>query len=122
MLFAGIGAEGQQRLAEAHVLLVGCGALGCVLADAMARAGVGRIRIVDRGFVELSNLQRQILFDEQDVSDHLPKVIAAERRLRRVNSQISIEPIVADVDHSNILEFADGVSLILEGTDNFESR
>lgn len=122
MLFAGIGAEGQQRLAEAHVLLVGCGALGCVLADAMARAGVGRIRIVDRDFVELSNLQRQILFDEQDVTDHLPKVIAAERRLRRVNSQISIEPIVADVDHSNILEFADGVSLILDGTDNFEIR
>ncbi len=122
MLFAGIGADGQKRLAEARVLLVGCGALGCVLADAMVRAGVGHVRIVDRDFVELSNLQRQILFDEQDVADHLPKVIAAERRLRRVNSQITIEPIVADVDHTNIATLASGVSLILDGTDNFEIR
>jgi len=122
MLFAGIGEDGQQRLSEARVLLVGCGALGCVLADAMVRAGVGHVRIVDRDFVELSNLQRQILFDEQDVADHLPKVIAAERRLRRVNSEITIEPIVADVDHTNIAELASRVSLILDGTDNFEIR
>jgi len=122
MLFTGVGRDGQQRLADSHVLLIGCGALGCVLADTLVRAGVGRIRIVDRDFVELSNLQRQILFDEQDVADHLPKVIAAERRLRRVNSEITIEPIVADVDWSNIGEFADGVSLILDGTDNFEIR
>jgi len=122
MLFAGVGRDGQQRLADSHVLLIGCGALGCVLADTLVRAGVGRIRIVDRDFVELSNLQRQILFDEQDVQEHLPKVIAAERRLRRVNSEISIEPVVADVDWSNIAEFADGVSLILDGTDNFEIR
>jgi adenylyltransferase/sulfurtransferase len=88
----------------------------------MVRAGVGRVRIVDRDFVELSNLQRQILFDEQDVADHLPKVIAAERRLRRVNSEITIEPIVADVDHTNIRDLASGVSLILDGTDNFEIR
>lgn len=122
MLFAGIGRDGQQRLADSRILLVGCGALGCVLADTMVRAGVGHIRIVDRDFVELSNLQRQILFDEQDVADHLPKVIAAERRLQRVNSEIIIEPIVADVDWSNISEFAGGVSLILDGTDNFEIR
>jgi len=122
ILFTGVGREGQQRLADSHVLLVGCGALGCVLADALVRAGVGRVRIVDRDFVELSNLQRQILFDEQDVADHLPKVIAAERRLRRVNSEIEIEAIVADVDWSNIGQFADGVSLILDGTDNFEIR
>ena len=122
ILFTGVGRDGQQRLADSHVLLVGCGALGCVLADTLVRAGAGRLRIVDRDFVELSNLQRQILFDEQDVADHLPKVIAAERRLRRVNSEITIEPIVADVDWSNILEFADGVSLILDGTDNFEIR
>jgi len=122
MLFSGVGREGQQRLADSHVLLVGCGALGCVLADTLVRAGVGQIRIVDRDFVELSNLQRQILFDEQDVQDHLPKVIAAERRLRRVNSEITIEPIVADVEWSNIGEFANGVSLILDGTDNFEIR
>jgi len=122
MLFAGIGVEGQQRLTNSHVLLIGCGALGCVLADSFVRAGVGRLRIVDRDFVELSNLQRQILFDEQDVTDHLPKVIAAERRLRRVNSEVTIETIVADVDWSNIEEFSSGVSLILDGTDNFEIR
>jgi molybdopterin-synthase adenylyltransferase len=122
MLFAGIGRDGQQRLADSRVLLVGCGALGCVLADTMVRAGVGYVRIVDRDFVELSNLQRQILFDEQDVADHLPKVIAAERRLRRINSEVTIESIIADVDWSNISEFADGISLILDGTDNFEVR
>lgn len=122
MLFAGVGLDGQQRLAGSHVLLVGCGALGCVVADTLVRAGVGRIRIVDRDFVELSNLQRQILFDEQDVAEHLPKVIAAERRLRCVNSEIAIEPIVADVDWSNIGQFTEGVSLILDGTDNFEIR
>ncbi len=122
MLFAGIGKEGQQKLADSRILLVGCGALGCVLADAMVRAGVGHVRIVDRDFVELSNLQRQVLFDEQDVADHLPKVIAAARRLRRVNSEVTIEPIVADVDYGNIAELADGASLILDGTDNFEIR
>ena len=122
MLFAGIGKEGQQKLGDSRILLVGCGALGCVLADAMIRAGVGHVRIVDRDFVELSNLQRLVLFDEQDVADHLPKVIAAARRLRRVNSEVTIEPIVADVDYANIAELADGVSLILDGTDNFEIR
>lgn len=122
MLVSGIGAEGQQKIGESRILLVGCGALGCVLADSMVRAGVGHVRIVDRDFVEMSNLQRQILFDEQDVADHLPKVIAAHRRLSRVNSEITIEPIVADVDHSNIADLASGVSLILDGTDNFEIR
>lgn len=122
MLFTGIGAEGQKRLGESRVLVVGCGALGCVVADAMVRAGVGYVRIVDRDFVELSNLQRQILFDEQDVEDHLPKSIAASRRLRRVNTKITIEPWVGDVDCSNVRELAEGVSLILDGTDNFEAR
>ncbi|MFN9719537.1 MAG: ThiF family adenylyltransferase [Planctomycetota bacterium] len=122
ILFAGIQTDGQERLARSRVLLVGCGALGCVLADTMVRAGVGHVRIVDRDFVELSNLQRQVLFDEQDVADHLPKAIAAERRLRRVNSEIDIEPIVADVDFTNILGFTDGCDLILDGTDNFEIR
>lgn len=122
ILFAGIGPDGQQRLADSRVLLVGCGALGCVLADTMVRAGVGHLRIVDRDFVELSNLQRQILFDEHDVADHLPKSIAAERRLRRVNSEVVIEPVVADADYSNIAQLADGVSLMLDGTDNFEIR
>lgn len=122
MLFAGVGRDGQQRLADSRVLLIGCGALGCVLADSLVRVGVGLVRIVDRDFVELSNLQRQILFDEQDVADHLPKVIAAERRLRNVNSQVSIEPVILDVDWSSIGELADGMSLILDGTDNFEIR
>ena len=122
MLFAGIGPTGQQRLADSRVLLVGCGALGCVVADSLVRAGLGLLRIVDRDFVELSNLQRQILFNEQDVADHLPKVIAAERRLRSVNSEVTIESIVTDVDWSNIEELSTGVSLILDGTDNFEIR
>lgn len=122
MLFPGIGRDGQIRLRESQVLLVGCGALGCVLADALVRAGVGRIRIVDRDFVELSNLQRQILFDEQDAANHLPKVIAAQNRLSRINSDVSIEPIVADVDYSCIRALASGATLILDGTDNFEIR
>ena len=122
MLFSGIGPAGQQRLRESSVLLVGCGALGCVVADALTRAGVGRIRIVDRDFVELSNLQRQILFDEQDVAEHLPKAIAAERRLKRINSEVLIEPIVADVDCRNLPRLAADMSLMLDGTDNFEVR
>ncbi|MFM7059267.1 MAG: ThiF family adenylyltransferase [Planctomycetota bacterium] len=122
MLFAGIGEAGQQRLRASSVLVVGCGALGCVLADSLTRAGVGRIRIIDRDFVELSNLQRQILFDEQDVHEHLPKAIAAQRRLERVNSEIVIEPIVADLDFSSIGRMCADVHLILDGTDNFETR
>lgn len=122
MLFSGIGQDGQQQLQQSKVLLVGCGALGCVLADSLTRAGVGHIRIVDRDFVELTNLQRQILFTEDDVQDHLPKAIAAANRLCRVNSSIVVEPIVADVDFTNILSFAAGMDLILDGTDNFEIR
>ena len=122
MLFAGIGPAGQERLQNSTVLLVGCGALGCVLSDAIVRAGVGHVRIVDRDFVELSNLQRQSLYTEEDVQRHLPKAIAAADRLRKVNSQVSIEPFVADVDFSNITEFARGTDLILDGTDNFEIR
>jgi len=122
MLFAGIGEAGQQRLQSSSVLLVGCGALGCVLADSLTRAGVGRIRIIDRDFVELSNLQRQILFDEQDVREHLPKAIAAQRRLQRVNSEIVIEPVVADLEFSSIGRLCADVNLILDGTDNFETR
>jgi molybdopterin-synthase adenylyltransferase len=122
MLFAGIGRDGQERIAASRVLLIGCGALGCVIADALTRAGTGHLRIVDRDFVEMTNLQRQILFDEQDVADHVPKAIAAHRRLQRVNSEIVIEPIVADADCRNIFEFVAGCHLILDGTDNFEIR
>lgn len=122
MLFAGIGEAGQQKLSESRVLICGCGALGTVLADAMVRSGVGLVRIVDRDFVELSNLQRQILFDERDVEQRLPKAIAAVEKLRRVNSQIAIEGLVEDVDYTNILSLMDGVDLVLDGTDNFEVR
>ena len=122
VLFGGVGAEGQKRLKDSRVLLVGCGALGCTLADAMTRAGVGRIRIVDRDFVELSNLQRQCLFTERDVTGHLPKSVSAANRLRAINSDIEIESIVADVDHTNIRSFSDEADLILDGTDNFEVR
>lgn len=122
ILFAGIGEAGQQRLLKSRVLLCGCGALGSVLADTLTRAGVGFLRIVDRDFVEFSNLQRQVLYDEADVTSGMPKAIAAAEKLRRINSAIEIEPIVADIDHTNILQYADGVDLILDGTDNFEIR
>ena len=122
VLFAGIGEEGQRRISRSRALLVGCGALGSVIADQMVRAGVGFVRLVDRDFVELSNLQRQVLYDEQDVADQLPKAVAAEQKLRRINSAIEIESVVTDVDHTNILELAEGVDVILDGTDNFEVR
>lgn len=122
ILFDGIGEQGQERLGQSRVLLVGCGALGCALADAMTRAGVGFLRIVDRDFVELSNLQRQCLFTEEDVESHLPKAVSAAERLMKVNSDVVIDPIVADVDFTNIRQFADSVDLILDGTDNFEVR
>lgn len=122
VLFAGIGDEGQRRIGESRVLLVGCGALGSVIADQLTRAGVGQLRIVDRDFVELSNLQRQVLYDEQDVADQLPKAIAAASKLRRINSRIEIEPVVADVDSGRILELMRGCNVVLDGTDNFEVR
>jgi adenylyltransferase/sulfurtransferase len=122
VLFAGLGEERQRRLLGSKVLLCGCGALGTVLAETLTRAGVGHLRIVDRDFVELSNLQRQVLYDEQDIADQIPKAVAAAAKLRRINSEITIEPIVADVDHTNILQLTDGVDLILDGADNFELR
>lgn len=122
MRFAPLGEAGQRRLLNSRVLLVGCGALGTVLAETLTRAGVGHLRIVDRDFVETTNLQRQVLFDEQDVDAQLPKSIAAAEKLRRINSDITIEPIVADVDCRNVRELASGVNLMLDGTDNFETR
>lgn len=122
VLFAGLGEEGQRRLMAARVLLCGCGALGSVLAEALVRAGVGHVRIVDRDFVETSNLQRQVLFTEQDVADRLPKAVAATNRLRAINSTITVEPVVADIDHANILPLCEEADLILDGTDNFEVR
>lgn len=121
-LFREIGEEGQRKICAGRVLICGCGALGSALADGLARAGVGFLRIVDRDFVELSNLQRQVLFDEQDIADQLPKAVAAARKLAIINSNVQIEPIVADIDHTNILKFTEGVDLIIDGMDNFETR
>lgn len=122
VLFQGIGLEGQQHLRSSRVLLCGCGALGTVLADILVRAGVGFIRIVDRDFVELSNLQRQVLFDERDVEQRLPKAVAAEAKLTAINSEVQIEPHVQDIAYDNIVALTEGVDLILDGTDNFEIR
>jgi len=122
MRYPPIGEAGQRRLAAARVLICGCGALGSVAADILARAGVGRLRIVDRDFLETSNLQRQVLFDEADVAAQLPKAVAAAQKLGRINSAISVEPVVADVTARNILDLCREVDLIIDGTDNFETR
>src|SRR5271168_562493 len=119
ILFAPLGEEGQKRLLESRAVIVGCGALGTVVAGLLARSGVGRLRIIDRDFVELSNLQRQTLFEEADARDALPKAVAAERRLRAANSGIEIEGVVADLTPENVAEWLDGFALILDGTDNF---
>lgn len=122
ILFAGIGEAGQQRLLDSSAVLVGCGALGTVCAGLLVRAGIGRLRIIDRDFVELSNLQRQSLFEESDTRDSLPKAVAAERRLRSINSDARIESFVRDLTPENAIELLSGFPLILDGTDNFESR
>jgi adenylyltransferase/sulfurtransferase len=120
--FPPLGEEGQRRLASARALICGCGALGSVIANTLVRAGVGAVRIVDRDFVELSNLARQALFDEADASAGLPKAVAAAEKLRRINSSVEIEPVVVDVNHANVERFCDGVDVILDGTDNFQTR
>lgn len=120
--FGGLGETGQAKLGESRVLLCGCGALGSVLAETLVRAGVGLLRIVDRDFVELTNLQRQVLFDEDDVAERLPKAIAAAEKLAKINSEVTVEPVVADVDYGNIRDLINGTGLILDGTDNFEVR
>jgi molybdopterin-synthase adenylyltransferase len=117
-----IAVPGQERLLAASVLVVGCGATGTVIANHLARAGVGRLRIVDRDFVEWNNLQRQLLFDESDVRAELPKATAAEKRLRAVNSEIAIEGLVSDVNAGNVEELIRDVDLVMDGTDNFETR
>jgi len=122
MRYAPIGEEGQRRLAASRALICGCGALGSVIANTLARSGVGYLRIVDRDFLELNNLQRQVLFDEADVAAGLPKAVAAAEKLRRINSNVTIEPVVTDVDHTNALELVDSIDVILDGTDNFETR
>jgi molybdopterin/thiamine biosynthesis adenylyltransferase len=122
VLFHGIGAEGQRKLAGARIAVVGCGATGSALASLLARAGVGTIRIIDRDYVEPSNLQRQTLFDEADAAESLPKAIAAARKIAAFNSQIVVEPQVADVTPANVETLLARMQLILDGTDNFETR
>jgi adenylyltransferase/sulfurtransferase len=122
MLFAGIGPEGQHRLLASRAAIVGCGAIGAAAANLLVRAGVGCIRIIDRDFVEPSNLQRQTLFDESDALNALPKAVAAERKLRSINSAVAVEGVVADLTPRNAEALLSGVDLFLDGTDNFETR
>lgn len=122
MRFYGVGEKGQVKLRDSKVTLAGCGALGTVLANALVRAGVGHVRIVDRDFIETHNLQRQILFDEADVAANLPKAEAAARKLRVINSAVTVEAVVADIDRTNIEELCRDADVILDGTDNFEVR
>jgi adenylyltransferase/sulfurtransferase len=122
ILFRGIGPGGQERIQAGQVVLVGCGATGSALASLLARAGVGRLRIIDRDYVEPSNLQRQVLFDEADAAESLPKAVAGARRIKAFNSEIVVEPEVADLVPSNIEQLLGGFPLILDGTDNFETR
>jgi len=122
VLFAGIGKAGQERLLASRPVIVGCGAIGAAAANLLVRAGVGHLRILDRDFVEPSNLQRQTLFDEADARDALPKAVAAERKLRSINSEIVVEGVVADLNPRNVEELLAGFDIILDGTDNFETR
>jgi adenylyltransferase/sulfurtransferase len=122
MLLTEIGREGQKLLDESCVAVIGLGALGSVSANLLARAGIGTLILIDRDFLEISNLQRQILYDEQDVRDNLPKAIAAQRKLREINSEINIEAEVADVSPSTIARLLKDADLVVDGTDNFETR
>jgi adenylyltransferase/sulfurtransferase len=120
--FAPLGVEGQRRLAAGRALVCGCGALGSVVAETLVRAGVGFVRIVDRDFLELNNLQRQVLYDEEDVANGLPKAIAAAAKLRRINSSVVVDPVVADVTHRNVADLGGDMDVIVDGTDNFATR
>lgn len=121
-IFPELGEDGQCKLLDATAVIVGCGATGTALANLLARAGIGRLRIIDRDFIELSNLQRQTLFDEADIAANLPKAEAATRKLRSVNSAIEIEAIVADVNPGNVLHYLKDATIVLDGTDNFSTR
>ncbi|HEX8494658.1 MAG TPA: ThiF family adenylyltransferase [Pyrinomonadaceae bacterium] len=122
ILFGGIGAEGQRRLLNSRALIIGCGALGTAQAEALARAGVGRLRIVDRDFVEASNLQRQTMFTEQDARERLPKAASCVSHLAQINSEIEAEAFVADVNHTNVERLIEDCDVVLDGTDNFATR
>jgi adenylyltransferase/sulfurtransferase len=122
VLFPGIGESGQQRLAQSHVAIVGCGATGAASASLLARAGVGNLTLIDRDFVETSNLQRQVLFDEADARDALPKAEAARRKIAQFNSAIAVTPHIVDLVPANVRELLAPANLILDATDNFETR
>jgi adenylyltransferase/sulfurtransferase len=122
ILFSGVGPDGQERLGRASAVLVGCGALGSVQAELLCRAGLGRLRLIDRDFVEPSNLARQLLFTEEDAAQALPKAVAAARHLERRNSTVALDPVVADLTHANAEDLLGGFDLLLDGTDNFEAR
>src|ERR1043165_8716165 len=122
ILFPGIGERGQERLLRAHAVVAGCGALGSFHAAALARAGVGRLTLIDRDYVEPSNLHRQWLFEEADAAEALPKAAAAERRIARINSSIGVRGVVADLTAGNVAELLGDADVILDGTDNFETR
>ncbi|HEX8708908.1 MAG TPA: ThiF family adenylyltransferase [Pyrinomonadaceae bacterium] len=122
ILFEGIGEAGQRRLLDSRALIIGCGALGTAQAEALARAGVGRLRIVDRDFVEASNLQRQTMFTEEDARERLPKAVACASHLGAINSEVETEAEVMDVNHSNVERLVRGCDVVLDGTDNFATR
>ncbi|MDT8861729.1 ThiF family adenylyltransferase [Alkalihalobacillus sp. MEB130] len=122
MRFSPIGEKGQKELAGKSVLIVGVGALGTVLANHLVRAGVGLVRLADRDYVEMSNLQRQMLFDEKDVNESLPKAVAAEQKLKAINSAVKIEAYVTDVTMDNLPSLLEGIDIVLDGTDNFRTR
>ena len=122
IIFSGLGAEAQRKLLASRVAIIGCGATGSSLANLLARAGVGFLRLIDRDFVEMNNLHRQMLYDERDVAEGAPKAVAAARRLRAINSDIDLDPQVTDFNPGNALALTQDVDLILDGTDNFETR
>lgn len=122
ILFNGIGEEGQRRLLQSRALIVGCGALGSAHAESLARAGVGKLRIADRDFVEASNLQRQTMFTEHDAIERIPKAVAAANHIREINAEIEVEPEITDVNHSNIERLVRDCDVVLDGTDNFATR
>ena len=122
VIFPPIGEEGQRRLSDSFVAVIGCGGLGTMIASTLVRAGIGRTRIIDRDRIECHNLQRQVLFSEEDIHNGLPKAVAAERFLRKVNSSVEVEGIVADVDRASIEGLVAGADVIMDGMDNFEGR
>src|SRR6267378_8580109 len=122
ILFSGIGKEGQLQLLKSRALIIGCGALGSAQAESLARAGVGQLRIVDRDFVEASNLQRQTMFTERDADERIPKAVAAANHIREINAEIEVESEIADVNHSNIERLVEDCDVVLDGTDNFATR